>query len=163
MNWLDIILLCLAVIGLMKGLFDGIIKQVISLIALIIGIILCGKAAAWLKGYIIALDWFSESWVSIISYILGFIIVITVILVAGEIIHRVIGATPLSVLNHLAGAFFGVIVMALFASLCFNLFELIDTSSTLIPMHTKMESRLYYPIKEIIPTVFPHNLFALGE
>ena len=33
MNWLDITLLCLAGIGFVKGLFDGIIKQVVSLIA----------------------------------------------------------------------------------------------------------------------------------
>ena len=31
MNWLDITLLCLAGIGFVKGLFDGIIKQVVSL------------------------------------------------------------------------------------------------------------------------------------
>ena len=52
MNWLDITLLCLAGIGFVKGLFDGIIKQVVSLIALVIAIFFCGKAAAWLKGYI---------------------------------------------------------------------------------------------------------------
>ena len=50
MNWLDITLLCLAGIGFVKGLFDGIIKQVVSLIALVIAIFFCGKAAAWLKG-----------------------------------------------------------------------------------------------------------------
>ena len=38
MNWLDITLLCLAGIGFVKGLFDGIIKQVVSLIALVIAI-----------------------------------------------------------------------------------------------------------------------------
>ena len=41
MNWLDITLLCLAGIGFVKGLFDGIIKQVVSLIALVIAIFFC--------------------------------------------------------------------------------------------------------------------------
>lgn len=40
MNWLDITLLCLAGIGFVKGLFDGVIKQVVSLIALLVGIFL---------------------------------------------------------------------------------------------------------------------------
>lgn len=65
MNWLDITLLCLAGIGFVKGLFDGIIKQVVSLIALVIAIFFCGKAAAWLKGYILALGWFPEEGVTI--------------------------------------------------------------------------------------------------
>lgn len=38
MNWLDILLLCLAGIGFAKGLFDGVIKQVVSLIALMVAI-----------------------------------------------------------------------------------------------------------------------------
>ena len=45
MNWLDITLLCLAGIGFVKGLFDGIIKQVVSLIALVVAIFFCSKAA----------------------------------------------------------------------------------------------------------------------
>ena len=52
MNWLDITLLCLAGIGFVKGLFDGVIKQVVSLIALLVGIFFCTKAALWLRGYI---------------------------------------------------------------------------------------------------------------
>lgn len=40
MNWLDIILVCLAGIGFVKGLFDGVIKQVVSLIALVVAIFL---------------------------------------------------------------------------------------------------------------------------
>ena len=75
MNWLDITLLCLAGIGFVKGLFDGIIKQVVSLIALVIAIFFCGKAAAWLKGYILALGWFPEEGVTILSYIAGFILI----------------------------------------------------------------------------------------
>ena len=96
MNWLDITLLCLAGIGFVKGLFDGIIKQVVSLIALVIAIFFCGKAAAWLKGYILALGWFPEEGVTILSYIAGFILIMGVFILAGELVTKVVGATPLS-------------------------------------------------------------------
>ena len=105
MNWLDITLLCLAGIGFVKGLFDGIIKQVVSLIALVIAIFFCGKAAAWLKGYILALGWFPEEGVTILSYIAGFILIMGVFILAGELVTKVVGATPLSVINHLFGGF----------------------------------------------------------
>lgn len=108
MNWLDITLLCLAGIGFVKGLFDGIIKQVVSLIALVIAIFFCGKAAAWLKGYILALGWFPEEGVTILSYIAGFILIMGVFILAGELVTKVVGATPLSVINHLFGGFFRV-------------------------------------------------------
>ena len=91
MNWLDITLLCLAGIGFVKGLFDGIIKQVVSLIALVIAIFFCGKAAAWLKGYILALGWFPEEGVTILSYIAGFILIMGVFILAGELVTKVVG------------------------------------------------------------------------
>ena len=135
MNWLDITLLCLAGIGFVKGLFDGIIKQVVSLIALVIAIFFCGKAAAWLKGYILA----------------------------GELVTKVVGATPLSVINHLFGGFFGLLVVLVFTSLLLNALEFVDRGSVLIHRQSKIESRFYYSVKQIVPTIFPHNLFSLGE
>lgn len=162
MNWLDITILCLAGIGVAKGLFDGVIKQVVSLIALVAGLVLCTKVALWLRGYIIELDWFPLEGINIISYVLAFLLIVAVCLLAGEIVHRLIEATPLSLINHIVGGIFGLIIMILFLSLCLNFLELIDTNSILIKVETKIESRFYYSIKEILPTIFPNNLFSIG-
>ena len=151
MNWLDITLLCLAGIGFVKGLFDGVIKQVVSLIALLVGIFFCTKAALWLRGYILALGWFPEQGVT------------GVILLAGEILTRVVGATPLSVLNHLVGGVLGLCFMMAFVSLLLNSMEMIDKGSVLIPRQAKVESRFYNSVKEIIPTIYFQNLFFKEE
>jgi membrane protein required for colicin V production len=163
MNWLDIVLVCLAAIGLLKGLFDGVVKQVTSLIALVIAIFLCGKVAAWLKGYILSLGWLPEQGVTIFSYILGFLLLVGIVLLTGEIVHKVIDVTPLSVLNHLAGGLFGLLLMIVFISLLLNLIEIIDRGSALIPLETKVESRFYDPVKRIIPTIYPSGLFSSEE
>ena len=159
MNWLDITLLCLAGIGFVKGLFDGVIKQVVSLIALLVGIFFCTKAALWLRGYILALGWFPEQGVTVLSYVAGFLLIVGVILLAGEILTRVVGATPLSVLNHLAGGVLGLCFMMAFISLLLNGMEMIDKGSVLIPRGAKVESRFYNSVKEIIPTIYFQNLF----
>ena len=163
MNWLDITLLCLAGIGFVKGLFDGIIKQVVSLIALLVGIFFCTKAALWLRGYILALGWFPEQGVTVLSYGAGFLLIVGVILLAGEILTRVVGATPLSVLNHLAGGVLGLCFMMAFISLLLNGMEMIDKGSVLIPRGAKVESRFYNSVKEIIPTIYFQNLFFKEE
>jgi membrane protein required for colicin V production len=162
MNWLDIVLVCLAAIGLMKGLFDGVIKQVVSLIALVIAISFCGKVAAALKGYILSLGWFEQD-VMILSHILGFLLLMGIVLLAGSVIHKIIGVTPLSVLNHLAGGLFGLLLMIIFISLFLNLIEFADRDSELIPLETKVESRFYDPVKQIIPTIYPSGLFFIEE
>ena len=163
MNWLDIVLVCLAGIGFAKGLFDGVIKQVVSLIALLVGIFFCTKAALWLRGYILALGWFPEQGVTVLSYVAGFLLIVGVILLAGEILTRVVGATPLSVLNHLAGGVLGLCFMMAFISLLLNGMEMIDKGSVLIPRGAKVESRFYNSVKEIIPTIYFQNLFFKEE
>ncbi|MCI6522877.1 MAG: CvpA family protein [Parabacteroides sp.] len=163
MNWLDITLLCLAGIGFGKGLFDGFIKQVVSLIALVAAIFLCGEAAGWLRGYIVALGWFPEQGVSVLSYVAGFILIMGVLVLAGEIVTKVIDATPLSIINHLGGGALGLLLVLLFTSLSLNLLDLVDRSGVFISQETKVESRFYEPIRQIVPTIYPHNLFSLGE
>ena len=51
MNWLDITLVCLAGLGFVKGLFDGFIKQVVSLLALVLAIYFCGQIALWFQAF----------------------------------------------------------------------------------------------------------------
>lgn len=163
MNWLDITLLCLAGIGFGKGLFDGFIKQVVSLIAFVAAIYLCGEAAGWLRGYIVALGWFPEQGVSVLSYVAGFILIMGVLVLAGEIVTKVIDATPLSIINHLGGGALGLLLVLLFTSLSLNLLDLVDRSGVFISQETKVESCFYEPIRQIVPTIYPHNLFSLGE
>ncbi|WP_348524201.1 CvpA family protein [Parabacteroides sp. PH5-8] len=163
MNWLDITLLCLAGIGIVKGLFDGVIKQVVSLIALVVAIFFCGKVAGWLQGYVLSLGWLSEQGSTILSYILGFLLIVAVLLLVGEILHRVVNVTPLSILNHLAGGLFGLLIVVLFTSLLLNLLEIVDRNSALISAQTKVESHFYYPVKQIVPTIYPGNLFLKEE
>ncbi len=159
MNWLDITLLCLTGVGLVKGLFDGIIKQAISLIAVIAAIFLYAKAGLWLHEYIVKLGWFSENVIMLICYIAGFIFILAIVLLAGEIIHRIISATPLSLLNHLGGGVFGAALSLIFISLALNIIQIADTQSIVIPKKIKTTSLLYEPIKKIIPTISPTGLF----
>ena len=84
---------------------------------------------------------FPEQGVTVLSYVAGFLLIVGVILLAGEILTRVVGATPLSVLNHLVGGVLGLCFMMAFVSLLLNSMEMIDKGSVLIPRQAKVESR----------------------
>ena len=161
MNWFDITILCLCGIGLLKGLYDGMIKQIVALCALIIGLYLCSGVASWLCGFAKELTWFPPDAVIPTSYFLGFVLIVGIILLAGSIVHRLISATPLSIFNHFIGGFVGLILMVLFISLLFNLMEIVDSKSVLLSREIKIESRFYLLLKNIIPNIFPGNLFEL--
>ena len=163
MNWLDIVLVVLVIAGVIKGYMDGLIRQIVLFFALIAAIYLCSKVALNLRDYVVQTDWFPENSVTIISYILAFIMIAGVIMIAGGIIHKMISVTPLSFLNHLAGALGGLIMTMLFLSLTLNVLEGLDRRSTLIPQETKMESRYYFYLKELIPSIYPIELFIWEE
>jgi len=160
-NWLDIIIIVLCVAGLIKGLFDGMIKQVVALFALILGIYLCSGVASWLYGYLTQVEWFPANAVIPLSYFLGFVLIVGIVLAAGNIIHRLISVTPLSIINHLTGGIIGLILMILFISVVLNLLEVVDHSSAIISQEIKVESRFYLIIKDIIHNVLPGDLFQL--
>lgn len=163
MNWLDIVLVCLAGFGFVKGLSEGIIRQVVSLIALLAAIFCCAEVADWLRKYIVELNLFPEFWVTILSYVFGFMLIIGILKLVGDLMSKVIGVTPLSLLNHLLGGLFGLMFMMFFMSLLLNVVERIDRNSTWIARETKYESRFYSPIQQIVPTIFPPNLFTLEK
>jgi membrane protein required for colicin V production len=161
MNWLDILILILTGVGLIKGLIDGIIKQVVSLLALVAGIYLCAGAGDLLIGYLSQFHWFPQKYARIISYFLGFVLISSMVLLAGYIVNKIVSATPLSVINHLIGGIVGLMIMIVIISLIFNVLEIFDKNSAILPHEIKVESRFYMYVKNIIPSFFPGNLFGL--
>jgi len=159
MNWLDIVLAALVVAGFIKGYRDGFIRQVVFFFAWIAAIYLCSKVAINLRSYVISIDLFPENSVTVVSFILAFVIIAGVIILAGWIVHKMISATPLSLLNHIAGALLGCIVTLLLISLALNVMKGLDSRSAFISQETKEDSRFYYYCVELIPAIYPLDFF----
>ena len=159
MNWLDIVLAVLAVAGFIKGYSDGFIRQVVFFFALIAAIYLCSKVAVNLREYLISINVFPENSVTLLSYILAFIMIAGIIILAGWIMHKMISVTPLSLLNHLAGALLGLIVTVLLISLTLNVMEGLDRRSAFISQEIKEDSMFYYYCVEFVPAIYPFDLF----
>ncbi len=161
MCWLDIVILILCAAGLVKGLHDGLVKQLVAIVALIVGIYLCSGVATWLYGHIVQWDWFPQKGGLLISYLLGFILIVGIIVTAGNIVHRLIDATPLSIINHLFGGIVGLVFIIIIISFLLNLVEVFDIDSIILSQEIKEASRFYSIIKNIIPEIFPGNIFDI--
>lgn len=159
MNWFDIVMICLVGAGFLKGWKDGFVRQIVALLALLAAIYLCSKVAVYLREYILQTGWFPENSVTVVSYVAAFILIMAIVIWVGGWVHKLMNATPLSVFNHLAGAAFGTIVMLFVISLTLNLLERLDRRSVVLSQETKVESRFYYHVKGILPTIYPAGLF----
>lgn len=155
MNWLDITCVCLIGIALVKGLFDGVVKQVVSLIAVVAGLMFAARTGDWLRMYLVKLDWFPVSALPVVSYVLGFALIFAGCMLVAVLLHKLIGVTPLGILNHLFGALFGALTMVLFLSLFLNVWDVIDPRAALLSGKTRTESKLYAGIKSVVPALFP--------
>jgi len=114
MNWLDIVILVIAVIPAFLGLRIGIIKAVLSLAGLIVGIILAGHYYVPLSEQ---LSFIPQAGVAeVVAFV---IILIGIMVVAGVLARLLKWATSVVMLgwvNHLGGAVFGLVLGALLCS-----------------------------------------------
>lgn len=107
MNWLDYLLLTIMVLTAIVGIFKGLIKQVIGLVAVVAGLILAGlyyeQTAAVFQTFVKN---------QLVSNFLGFLLIFVVVLTAGAILGHLFTKAmvgPLAFANRLFGAVFGII------------------------------------------------------
>ena len=150
MNWLDwVVWICLGT-GLVKGLHDGLVKQIISFISLILAIVFSGMIADVLRSFV------DLNIHSAIYYIFAFILIITVFALLAKGIDKIIKATPAGMLNRLAGGIFGVLIWLLCLSFALNILSVFDSKTMVIHKETQEKSVTYTPVKMALPTVYPY-------
>ena len=159
MNGLDLAITVLVLIGLIKGLFDGVIKQVISLLALVIAIFCAGTLAVPLRDGFLSFPFIAYNIhpyiVSGICYLLVFAFIILILNWLGKLVSKAINVTPAGFLNKGLGALFGAFMVILSISLLFMLITFFDPDSKIIAQKTKQESVLYKTVETIVPTLYP--------
>ncbi|GHV23882.1 hypothetical protein FACS189428_7780 [Clostridia bacterium] len=158
MNWLDLVIVVCVAIGLIKGLFDGFIKQVVSFIALVAAIFFAGQIAVPVRTFLanhVSSDTVSPQILHGFCYIIAFVIIILIIVYFGKIVDVAIKMTPAKPLNILLGGLFGVGIWLLSLSIVFTIFSVFDSKSTIISQQTKEKSVFYHRVKDIVPTLYP--------
>jgi membrane protein required for colicin V production len=160
-NWLDILLLVILAITVIIGAIRGFIRQIIGLLAVILGFVLA------LKYYPLGKEVFTflrnDVWAQLLGFFLIFIFVLSVGWVINILLAKAIRG-PFKFLNHFMGACFGLIkgvlicVIIVFGFLVFPVntrvledsmltpycMEIADTAYDLIPQELKDKFREAY-------------------
>ncbi len=155
MNYIDVVLGVILIIAAIQGFRKGFIVEVASLAALILGIWGAIKFSDWTAGYISkTFDYHSGS-LSVIAFLLTFIGIVILIHILGKILDNTIKAVALGFLNRLAGIIFGMLKVAVILSILLLLFDPVDENVHILPSKQKTESKIYSPMKQLVPTLFP--------
>ncbi|MDA7794566.1 CvpA family protein [Flavobacteriales bacterium] len=156
MNYLDIILVIPLLWGLYKGVSKGIIKELASLMALIIGIYGAVHFADSIQPYIKNSLSIESSFLPILSFAITFIGIVLVVRVIGFIVDKIIKLVALGFISRVLGGVFGVLKTAFIISALLLIVNTFDYYLNLIPLEQKNASVLYRPLSNMIPSIAPN-------
>lgn len=156
MNFIDWIILVLVGVGMVKGLTDGLVRQLVSLTGIILGSWIAINYADVTAKFLLTLYDFPVYIWKPLSFFIPFIAIIILANLLATIFQKVLSEIGLGPLNHVAGAVFGGIKFILIISIALNLFQQLDSNNRLIKSTTKNESISFYPVLKVSPTIFPY-------
>jgi membrane protein required for colicin V production len=155
MSLFDIVFALLFCFAIYSGIKQGLILQVTTLIALLLGVYIAfkfsGLLARWITGFGVG-----AQAVYIISFALTFIGVIILARLVGHVAQRVIRLIMLGWLNRLLGAIFSLAKMALIISVVLFIINSIDRELNFMPRKQISNSKLYVPLSALAPAVLPY-------
>ncbi|RLD76108.1 MAG: CvpA family protein [Bacteroidetes bacterium] len=153
MNWLDIALVIPLLWFTYKGFRNGLIIELASLAALILGIYVALHFSFYAEEYLRENFEIADKYLYIISFAITFLIVAVLVYLVGKIIHKLVSIVALGFLNRLAGGVFGFLKAALVLSVILYFLNGFDPG--MLKAEVKEKSYLYSPIESIVPMIIP--------
>lgn len=159
MNWIDAIIVIILIISLVMGFINGLIKEVASLAALILGIWGAIRFSAFTAEKLYDYFDMTGQYVGIIAFLITFGLIVVLIHFIGILADKLIKAIALGFVNRLLGMVFGVLKSVLIMSVFFVVLNAIDARRPFLPKETIEKSIFYSTISDIAPVLFP----VIGE
>lgn len=149
MNYIDIILVVPIAWFAYQGFKRGLIIELASLAALVLGIYAAIYFSEYAANFMMDNLNMGPKYIPVFSFIVTFIVIVFLVYSVGKILERVIDMVALGFLNKLVGGVFGLlkgVVMLSIVLMIINYFN-----EDLISSKKKKDSMLYDPVEGIAP------------
>lgn len=155
MNYIDVVLGLLLVFSAISGFRKGLVVELASLAALVLGIWGAIEFSYVTSDFLVENFDLQTRYLNIISFILTFVVIVILVHVIGNVVNKLVETVMLGFINKLAGLAFGILRAALILSIILVVFDKIDEDVQILSPEAKSESRLYDPIRNFAPSIFP--------
>jgi membrane protein required for colicin V production len=143
---IDIFFLGSMITAIIKGLRNGLIIAVFTIVGWILGLIVAMKFSSVVAEYFKGTINVSEKWLSVISFMAVFILVMIVVRIGASLLEKTVELTMMGWLNRLGGVFFYVLLYAFIFSVMIYFAEKVN----LLSEETISSSRVYSWIKPLV-------------
>ena len=154
MGILDIVLGILLAYGFYRGLRNGLLIEIASLVALVAGLYGAMHLSCVTGNYLQQRVEWDENYVSIIAFIITFFAIVLLVHIGGKLLTKIIDLTVLGLLNKIAGGIFGAVKVAVILGAILIFFEKANDSLNLFESESTEEAVLYEPVKNLGAFVF---------
>lgn len=153
--YLDLIIVVFVALGMIKGFKRGLIIELCTLMALILGVFgayfFGSETAEWLTR-----EFNTDKRVSLaLAFAILFIGIVVGVFFFGKTLEKLIKIVALGLVNKLAGLLFGALKFAIILSALIFVINGFPLTENLIPKNQKQESILYEPVEKISYIIYP--------
>ena len=156
MGTIDIVLLILFIPGITRGFYRGVVLQLVSLLAVVVGCIVASRFANGLSE--LALHQFTEvdpKLMYVICFALLFLLSAIVMSVLGRLFTKLIHFASLGWLNRVLGAVFSIFISAFVLGLLISLFEGLNSSWQIADPETFKDLRVWPFLRDFACGILP--------
>ncbi|MDX1651002.1 MAG: CvpA family protein [Brumimicrobium sp.] len=155
MNFVDILILVPLLYGAWVGFKKGLVIEVFTLLALLVGIYAGIHFSDWTAAKIKAGMEIEGKYLPVVAFTVTFLAVGAMVYFGGKMIEKMLKVVQLSLANKFFGALFGILKMVYFMSILIILLETYDERNEFIPSDVKEGSLLYEPVKITASSTIP--------
>lgn len=151
MNFLDILMIVPMIWYGFKGFRKGLVFEVAGIVGLVVGTWIAinfSKKVAEIIGL-------SGKYVDIIAFAITFAAVIFLVYLFAKFIEKMVTFVVPELINNLGGMVFGVLKIAIIASILLYFVTSMDRYELFLKKDIKSGSMLYPPVSSIAPVLFP--------
>lgn len=146
MNWIDVVIIIFVAWYAYKGLKNGLIYEMVSIVSLVLGVWATVRYSDMLVARI-----GDDQTQRIIAFACIFIATLVLVHFAGRLVEKVVKLIIPSFLNKLAGLVFGVFKVVIVFSVLFLFIEKVDAKKAILKPEFKTESFTYKYVKPVAP------------
>lgn len=158
MNKIDILLLVILGFGLVRGFMRGLIIEMASLLAIVVGIYGAIHFSFFTARLLGELMPSSQQTIEVVAFGLTLIVLMLAVMFLAKVLTKMLKAGELGFLNRLAGALFGALKAAVIVGSLFVFLERTFQTEKWLSPSALNESVLYEPVKSISAVVYA-NVF----
>ena len=155
MNWIDITIVVILILSMVMGFINGLVKEVASLAALILGIWGAIKFSSFTAAKLYDYFDMTGQYVGVIAFIITFALIVVIIHFIGIVADKIVNAVSLGFVNRILGIVFGLLKSVLIMSVFFVVLNVINDKRSFLPKETIEQSIFFNPISDIAPVIFP--------